>query len=365
MVVAGCGRKRLRVGVFRGIGQAGGGKPDRIVHLRLQAVARQVRACVAAGLRARSGQRMAPTARFAWLSIGAAVVTITLKTVAFLLTDSIGLLSDALESVVNLVAAIVTLTALMVAARPPDEDHAYGHTKAEYFASGLEGVLIFAAALVIGWAAVRRFLAPQPIEKAWLGLGVSCIASGVNFAVARVLLRVGKEHRSIALEADGHHLMTDVWTSAGVLVGVSAVALTGWERLDPTIALLVAANIVRTGARLVQRSALGLTDVAWTEAEQKALREVLARHERNDVQFHALRTRQAGARRFVSMHVLVPGSWTVSRGHELLEKIERDIRATFHHTTVDTHIEPLEDPASWTDQGLDRDDPPQGGTGST
>jgi cation diffusion facilitator family transporter len=311
-----------------------------------------------------SRQRMAPAARFAWLSIGAAVVTIALKGVAFLLTGSVGLLSDAMESIVNLVAALVTLSALTVAAKPPDADHAYGHTKAEYFASGTEGALILAAAIAIGWASFRRLLAPQHIEQAWLGLTVTGAASGVNFVVARVLHRAARRHSSIALEADAHHLMTDVWTSAGVVVGVAAAALTGWDRLDPVIALLVAANIVRTGARLLQRSALGLLDVAWTKDEQKALRDILARHERPDVKFHAVRTRQAGARRFVSMHVLVPGSWTVSLGHELLERIERDVRAAFEHTTVDTHIEPLEDPASWTDQGLDRDDRPKGETGS-
>jgi cation diffusion facilitator family transporter len=314
-------------------------------------------ACARAQALYKVRQRMTQTARFALLSIGAAVATIALKTAAFVLTGSVGLLSDALESVVNLVAAVVTLSALTVAARPPDEDHAYGHSKAEYFASATEGVLIFAAAVGIAWTAMIRLLHPQPIEQAWLGLAVSTVASAVNFGVARVLLRAGKQHRSIALEADAHHLLTDVWTSVGVFVGVAAVALTGWNRLDPIIALVVAANIVRTGVRLVWRSGLGLLDTVWTEDEQKTLREVLAKHERNDVQFHAVRTRQAGARRFVSMHVLVPGSWTVSHGHELLEKIERDIRGAFEHTTVDTHIEPLEDPASWADQGLDRDEP--------
>ena len=313
-----------------------------------------------------SSRPMQSVTRYAWLSIGAAVVTIALKTAAFLLTGSVGLLSDALESVVNLVAAIVTLGALIVAERPADEDHAYGHGKAEYFASATEGALIFAAALAIGWAAVRRLLAPQPIDQPWLGLAVSGVASMVNLAVARVLLRTGKRRRSIALEADAHHLMTDVWTSVGVFAGVAAVALTGWDRLDPIVALVVAANIVRTGVALLRRSALGLLDTAWSEVEQAALREVLARHEKANVKFHALRTRQAGRRRFVSMHVLVPGRWTVSRGHDLLERIERDIRKAFEHVTVDTHIEPLEDPASWADQRLDREDDAQDGeTGSS
>jgi cation diffusion facilitator family transporter len=293
-------------------------------------------------------------ARFAWLSIGAAVVTIGLKVLAWRLTGSVGLLSDALESVVNLVAALLTLSMLTLAARPPDELHAYGYGKAEYFASGAEGALILLAAAAIGWAAFGRLRAPEPIDRVGFGLVVSTAASLVNLAAARVLLAASRRHGSIALEADARHLMTDVWTSAGVLAGIGAVALTGKLWLDPVVALLVAANIVRTGFVVVRRSALGLLDRALDEPDREAVRRVLARHEGEEVRFHALRTRQAGARRFVSVHVLVPGAWTVQRGHDLLERIEEEIRGALPGASVFTHLEAVEDPASWQDEALDR-----------
>jgi cation diffusion facilitator family transporter len=292
--------------------------------------------------------------RFAWLSIGAAVATIALKTVAWRLTGSVGLLSDALESLVNLVAAAMTLSMLVVAQKPPTEAHAYGFGKAEYFASGVEGALILLAAVAIGWTAVGRLLHPAPIEQAGLGLVVSVAASLINLAVARVLLRASRRHHSIALEADAHHLMTDVWTSGGVVLGVGAVALTGWERLDPILAILVAVHIVWTGVGIMRRSALGLLDRALPEEEQALIREVLGRVAPAPVQFHALRTRQAGARRFVSLHVLVPGDWSVQRGHELLERIEEGLREALPHAAVFTHLEPLEDPSSFADVALDR-----------
>jgi len=300
-------------------------------------------------------------ARFAWLSIATALATIALKAIAYVMTGSVGLLSDALESLVNLVAAVLALLMLSVSARPPDEDHAYGHTKAEYFASGAEGVLILVAAVAIGWAAVLRLLEPRALEKVGLGLVVSTFASILNFLAARILLAAGRRYRSIALEADAQHLLTDVWTSAGVLVAVGAVSVTGWQRLDPIIALLVAVNIVRTGVSLVKRSAVALLDVAWAPPEQEVLRSILQKHERPEVKFHAIRTRQAGARRFVSLLVLVPGRWTVAQGHDLSERIESEIRSAVPHSTVETHIEPLEDPASWEDQDLDRlEEPPPG-----
>ncbi len=297
--------------------------------------------------------------RFAWLSIAAALATIGLKTGAYLLTGSVGLLSDALESLVNLAAAVITLVLLAVAVRPATEDHAYGYGKAEYFASGAEGALILVAAAGIGWAAVARLLAPRPIEQVGLGLVVSVVASAVNFGVARVLLRAGRRHRSVALEADAHHLMTDVWTSAGVLVGVGAVALTGWERLDPIVAILVALNIVWTGVRILRRSALALLDRALAPEDLATLRTILEGHACAEVQFHALRTRQAGPRRFVSVHVLVPGAWTVARGHALADAIEEEIRAALPGATVETHLEAIEDPAAWEDVGLDRSQPSQ------
>jgi cation diffusion facilitator family transporter len=291
--------------------------------------------------------------RFAWLSIAAAVSTIALKTAAWALTGSVGLLSDALESVVNLVAAIMTLAMLAVAARPANEEHAYGYGKAEYFASGVEGALILLAAVAIAWTSIGRLRAPAPIEEAWLGVGISTGASLINLVVARILLRTARRHNSVALEADAHHLMTDVWTSGGVLVGIAAVALTGWQRLDPIIALIVAANIVWTGVKILHASALGLLDRALPPEEQQAIAKALTPFA-PEVQFHALRTRQAGPRRFVSLHVLVPGDWTVQRGHSLVEDVEQALRSSLPNATVFTHLEPTEDPKSFEDTGLDR-----------
>lgn len=296
--------------------------------------------------------------RFAWLSIAAAVLTITLKSIAYLLTGSVGLLSDALESIVNLVGALMALAMLTVAARPADEDHAYGHSKAEYFSSGVEGTLILIAAASIAWAAVPRLIEPQPLEQVGLGLGVSVGASLINLAVSVILLRASKKHNSVTLEASAHHLMTDVWTSVGVLVGVGAVAVTGWERLDPIVALVVAANIVWSGFRIVRMSALGLMDTALSKEEQTLVLNALKPHTQNGVEHHALRTRQSGARKFVSLHVLVPGEWTVDRGHQLLEQIEADIRKALPGVTVFTHLESLNDPASWEDTSLDRPESP-------
>ena len=292
--------------------------------------------------------------RYAWLSIAAAVLTIALKAAAYIVTGSVGLLSDALESLVNLVAAIMALAMLTIAARPPDADHAYGHEKAEYFSSGVEGALILVAALSIVATAVPRLLAPQPIEQAGLGLAISVVASLVNLSVALVLRRVGRRHRSITLEADSAHLMTDVWTSAGVLVAIGLVALTDWEVLDPIIALAVAANIVWSGFGLVRRSVLGLMDTALPREQQAAVLAVQQRYMQEGLTFHALRSRQSGSRNFVSMHVLVPGAWTVQRGHEQLERIEADIRQAIPNVTVFTHMEPLDDPVSWQDAQLDR-----------
>lgn len=292
--------------------------------------------------------------RFAWLSIAAALATIALKTAAWWLTGSVGLLSDALESGVNLAGALMALAMLTVAAQPPDDEHAFGHGKAEYFASGFEGFLILAAAIGIAAAAIDRLLHPQPLEQIGVGLVVSVLASLINLGTARVLLAAGREHRSITLEADARHLMTDVWTSAGVVVGVGAVALTGWLWLDPLLALLVAANIVWTGWQLLRRSTAGLMDVALPPEQHAAVVAVLDGYRAQGVDYHALRTRQAGARCFVTVHVLVPGAWSVQRGHDLLEEIEADIRRAVPHASVLTHLEPLEDPVSGHDIELDR-----------
>lgn len=291
---------------------------------------------------------------FAWLSVAAALLTIGLKAAAYLITGSVGLLSDALESVVNLVTALMALAMLTVAARPPSDSLPFGYSKAEYFASGVEGALVLLAAVGIMWSAIPRLITPAPLDHVGTGLVISVLASIVNFGVARVLMRAAREYRSIALEAGARHLMTDVWTSIGVVIGVGAVAITGWTRLDPIIALAVAANILWTGAELVRRSIMGLLDGALSARDRGAVRQVVERYRGQGIQFHALRTRQAGARKFVSMHILVPGNWTVQHGHDLLEEIEEQIRVAVPGTHIFTHLEPVEDPVSWQDIDLDR-----------
>ncbi len=292
--------------------------------------------------------------RFAVISILAALATIGLKGGAYLLTGSVGLLSDALESLVNLVAAIFALIALWIAARPADEEHAYGHTKAEYFSSGFEGALILIAALSIAVAAALRLLDPKPLHEVGPGLAISAAASLVNLVVARFLFGAARRYDSIALEADAQHLMSDVWTSGGVILGIALASRTGWWILDPLIALAVAINILRIGVRLLHRSALGLLDTALPEETRRRIVQILDRHGGEGVQYHALRTRQAGVRRFISFHILVPGEWTVQRGHDLLEHIEATIREAIPNSTVFTHLEPLEDPVSWEDTRLER-----------
>lgn len=292
--------------------------------------------------------------RFAWLAIAGAVVTIALKAAAYFLTGSVGLLSDALESVVNLVAAVIALAALTIARKPPDEEHSYGHTKAEYFSSIIEGVLIIVAAIVIGYAAVERLINPQAIEQANIGLIVAAVASVINFVIARQLLKAGKKYSSITLEADAHHLFTDVWTSVGVIVGVGIVALTGITMLDPIIALLVAVNIVYTGYQLIKRSALGFMDTAIAQEERDTLRLILEKHTSGEIQYHGLLTRQSGMRRFISFHLLVPGTWSVQKGHDLAEEVEKEIRDAIPRVTVLVHIEPIGDKRSYEDISIDR-----------
>ncbi|MFN8381268.1 MAG: cation diffusion facilitator family transporter [Anaerolineales bacterium] len=294
--------------------------------------------------------------RFAWISIGAAITTMALKTIAYFLTGSVGLLSDALESLVNLAGAVMALAMLTVAARPADEEHTYGHSKAEYFSSGVEGTLILIAAVSIIATAIPRLITPKPLEQVGLGLGVSVGASVINLVAALILAQAGKRHNSITLQANSHHLMTDVWTSVGVLGGVGVVALTGWERLDPIVAFIVAGNIIWAGFGIVRESALGLMDTALPKEEQEILRKILEPYTQKGVQYHALRTRQSGSRRFASMHVLVPDTWTVFHGHQLLESIEADIRHALPSITVFTHLEPLNDPTSFEDTNLDRAD---------
>lgn len=292
--------------------------------------------------------------RFAWLSIATAVLTIGLKAAAYWLTGSVGLLSDALESGVNLVTAVFALIILTIAAQPPDEEHEYGHSKAEYFSGGIEGSLIVVAAVAIGYTAVQRLLNPQPIEQISLGLIVSVLAALGNGFTAWVLLRVGRQHNSLTLTANAQHLFTDVFTSLGVIVGVLAVGLTGWHWLDPVLALLVALHIVRTGVLLLRTAVNGLMDSSLPAEEVAKVRAVLDSYACEDVQYHALRTRQSGAYRFVSVHVQVPGAWTVQRGHTLLEAIEHELRQAVPPVSVFTHLEPVDDPVSWEDIELHR-----------
>ena len=296
----------------------------------------------------------APLKRYAWLSILTAVATILLKAVAWQLTDSVGLLSDALESVVNLAGAMMALAMISLAALPPDEDHAYGHGKAEYFSAGFEGLLILVAAMAIGATAIMRLFDPRPLEQVGIGLAVSLAASLLNLVTALILRAAGRRYRSLTLEADAHHLLTDGWTSAGVIVGLAAVSLTGWLWLDPVIALLVAGNILRIAWKLLYSSAQGLMDRALPDADTLLLQGVFDQYRAQGIEFHALRTRESGARRFIDVHVLVPGHWSVQHAHEVVEKIEADIRQALPQSTILTHLEPLEDPLSLADIALDR-----------
>ena len=287
--------------------------------------------------------------KFAWLSIVTAILTIVLKTGAWAMTDSVGLLSDAAESTVNLVAAVVALIALTVAARPATERFLYGRAKAEYFSAAVEGLMIFVAAAVIMVTAVERFVNPRPLENLGIGLVIVVIASLLNGGVALVLLRAGKTHNSITLRADGKHLMTDVVTSAGVLVGVGLVALTGWERLDALVAFAVGINIIVTGISLLTESVSGLLDKALPDEDHEIITEILRRRTDQTVTFHGLQTREAGQERFMSVHVLVPDDWTVKQGHDYIEELEAELKGCLPGLTLLTHLEPISDPASYDD----------------
>ncbi|MCX6055706.1 MAG: cation diffusion facilitator family transporter [Chloroflexi bacterium] len=287
--------------------------------------------------------------RFAWLSIAVALLTIGLKTSAYLLTNSVGLLSDALESIVNLIGALMALGMLTIAARPADENHTYGHSKAEYFSSGVEGTLILLAAISIAYTAIERLMSPKPLEQIGIGLIISVAASLANLGVALILKKAGKQYHSISLTSNSHHLMTDVWTSGGVLVAVGAVALTGWQILDPVIAIVVALNIVWTGVGIIRRSVSGLMDGPVSTEDLKVIQDILEKYQKPEVQFHALRTRQSGAVKIIAVHVLVPGSWTVSRGHKLVTRIEDQIESLLPESVVFTHLESISDPASAND----------------
>lgn len=295
---------------------------------------------------------MSITRRTALLSVAAALVTMALKFGAYLLTGSVGLLSDAAESSVNLVAALIAFTALTIADRPPDDDHTYGHDKAEYFSSGAEGTLILIAAATIIYAAVKRILHPVPLENLGIGIVIALVASGINFGVSRFMLRVAHREDSIALEADANHLMTDVWTSVGVVAAVGLVALTGWQILDPLIGIAVAIQIIIMGVRLIKRSMLGLMDTTLPQDEVVVITQAIAHSCGEETPYHALRTRKSGSRRFVDFHLLLPGKTSVQESHDLVMKIETEIEGQLAHTYVTIHVEPKEDHASWDGQAV-------------
>lgn len=301
-----------------------------------------------------SSARQQRLLRMIYLAIAAAVATIALKTSAWLITGSIGLLADAAESLVNLAAAIVAFIVVRWAGQPADEDHAYGHEKADYLSAGAEGAMIIVAAAAIAIPAIARLIHPAELESVGLGLLVTAVAAAINLVVAQLLVRAGREESSMTLTADGKHLMTDVITSVGVIAGVALVAATGWLRLDPIIALIVAANIVITGYSLVRGALSGLLDHALLPDEIERVERVLDEYRQLGLSFHALRTRRAANRAFVSLHVLVPGEWSVQQGHDTAENIEADLRELFETCTVFTHLEPIEDPLSFVDTGLDR-----------
>jgi cation diffusion facilitator family transporter len=295
-----------------------------------------------------------PLKHYAWLSIAAAISTILLKGIAWKLTGSVGLLSDAIESFVNLAGALMALAMLTLAALPADDNHAHGHSKAEYFSSAFEGFLILLAALSIGYTSIERLINPRALEAVGVGLLVSVVASVINLATAKILMKVGREQNSISLEADAHHLMTDVWTSAGVIAGVGLVWVSDWLWLDPVIAMLVALNILWTAWQLMQRSASGLMDASLPAEQLKRIETLLAAYREQGLDFHAVRTRQSGNRAFVTLHVLVPGHWTVQLGHDWADRIELDISKAIPRAHITTHLEPIEDPVSMDDQDLDR-----------
>ena len=288
--------------------------------------------------------------KFAWMSIVVSIVVFGMKIAAWWATGSVGLLSDALESTVNIFAAVIALFALRTAMKPADAMHHFGRGKAEYFSASIEGFMILLAALIIVYTAIERIISPRPLEQIGWGLTISTIAALINGGTALILLRAGKLHRSPVLVADGKHLLTDVWTSVGVIVGVGLVVVTGWDRLDGVVAMAVGLNIIVTGINLLRSSTAGLMDKALSDDVPLKIVQVLTKYESDEVKFHALQTREAGRQRFVSMHVLVPGAWTIQKGHDLSENLEADIIAVLPDAIITTHVEPLEDERSWADE---------------
>ncbi|MEJ6001025.1 cation diffusion facilitator family transporter [Paucibacter soli] len=283
------------------------------------------------------------------ISVGVALVTIALKTGAWWWTDSVSLLSDAMESLVNLAGAIFALAMVTVAQRPPDEDHPFGHHKAEYFSSGFEGVLIFAAAAGIIWAAVHRLLDPQPVQALGLGIALSVLSSALNGGLAWAMLRKAREHRSMALEADARHLFTDVWTSAGVVAGLLGVMATGWLWLDPLLAVMVALNIMREGALLIWKSADGLMDQALDAASRAAIQQVLDDFAHQTIRFDHIATRCAGQRRFVDLHMHMPAAWSLGRAAAVRASVEQALMSAVPGLRATIQLLPMDVEAHFDD----------------
>ncbi|MFM2309374.1 MAG: hypothetical protein RLY87_1495 [Chloroflexota bacterium] len=292
--------------------------------------------------------------RYAWISLFVAFVVIFLKIAAYYLTGSVSLLSDALESVVNVLGASATMWALAVSELPPDDDHAHGHDKAEYFSSGFEGALVLVAAVVIIVTSLQRFIEPQPIDASPIGIAIALGTSVINYVLARWLLRAAKQHDSTALEADAHHIMSDVVTSIAVSGGLVLAVITSISWFDPLFALFVGLNIIRTGWDLVKRSADGLLDASLLPVDHDRVMAIITKYRGDTIDFHAIRTRRSGSRKFVTFHVLVPGDWSVQRGHELLEAIEIELTHAIPNLHVTTHLEPNDDPSSFHDIDLHR-----------
>lgn len=291
--------------------------------------------------------------KYGWLAIATAVATVLLKGTAWAVTGSAGLLADAAESLVNLVAAIAALIALTIAARPADENHHFGHTKAEYFSVALEGVMVFVAAGSIIYLGAERLANPRPLEAIGFGVGISLLAAVINGVVGQVLIKAGRRHRSVTLGAEGRHLMTDVYTSIGVVLGLALVWVTGWEWLDPVVAILVGLHILITGYGLMSESVAGLMDASLSPEDNARIHAILEAHtQKGHIEFHAVRTRESAARQFMEMHMLVPGDWTVSRGHDAMEDLIEKIAAEFPAMRVSGHLEPISDPRSYEDMHL-------------
>ena len=288
-------------------------------------------------------------AHIVWFSIIASVLTISIKSTAYFITGSVGFMSDAMESFINLIAGIIAFISLTIAARPADTKHPFGHNKAEYFSSIIEGTLIVLAAVGIIYTAINRLYHPQPLEELNIGIVLSVLATLINLGTSRILLHYGKKHNSITLEADAHHLMTDVWTTVGIIVGILMVKITNWQILDPIMAIVVGISIIYTGSKLIIRSTDGLMDSKISEKELIQIRQLLDRYQTDGIEYHALYTRQAASKRFISFHLLFPGDDTVYKAHEITKLIEADIAIEFPYSDVFIHIEPLNDQDAFDD----------------